>query len=100
MKVAVEKFSKKPESQECALSFNDLGLSYYESGKWEPALEQFNKAVELRPENAVFYNNRGLAFTHLDEYSQAMSDFNKAINLRPDDPRAYFNRGDVYCSMG
>ena len=33
--LAVEKYSKKPESDECALAYNDLGLSYYESGKWE-----------------------------------------------------------------
>lgn len=76
-----------------------MGLSYYEDGKFELALEMFNKAVDERPENPVFYNNRGLAFTNLDEYSQAMLDFNKAISLKPDDPRAYFNRGDVYCCM-
>lgn len=69
LKIAVEKFSKKPELDQSSLSQNDLGLSYYEDGKFELALEMFNKAVDERPENPVFYNNRGLAFTNLDEYS-------------------------------
>lgn len=46
---------------------NNLGLSYFEFGQYEEALQAYGKAIQcdLNDEAAsVHYNNRGLAFYH------------------------------------
>src|SRR5262249_13540429 len=43
------------------------------------ALEDFSRAIELKPDYAEAYNNRGRAHAHLGEYSQAIEDFSQAI---------------------
>ena len=62
-------------------------------------MEQYNKAIDIDSDNAVFYNNRGLAYAHLGQYDNALNDLIKAIDLDRNDPRSYFNRGDIYCSL-
>lgn len=62
-------------------------------------MDQYNKAIDIDSENAVFYNNRGLAFSHLGQYDNALADLNKSIEKDDNDPWSYFNRGDIYCSL-
>lgn len=79
-------------------AFNNLGLSFFESGEFEEALFNYGKAISL-DQTPVHYNNRGLAYYHFDKLTEAKEDFDKAIELdqasdKPD-PTIYFNRGNV-----
>ena len=49
------------------------------------SLEDFNKAVQLNPDDPIYYYNRGLQYEELGSLSSALADFNKAIELNPDD---------------
>ena len=44
---------------------NNLGLSYFERGDFEDALNHYTKAISLE-KSAVHYNNRGLAYYHMN----------------------------------
>lgn len=79
---------------------DSLGLSQYEQGLYEQALERFFKAVENDLKNSVYYNNRALAFGQLKNYHHALQDFEKALSLSPEDPKVYHNRGNVHSTMG
>ena len=73
-------------------------MEYYNQKKYrfelgsvgERAIENYNKAIELDPNDADAYNNRGLAYYYLEEYERAIEDYNKAIELNPN--YAYNNR--------
>jgi Flp pilus assembly protein TadD len=64
------------------------------------AIEDYNKAINLKPDNPDAYNNRGTIYTKLGQYQLAIEDFNNAIRLNPDDADTYFNRGFVYFNQG
>ena len=65
-------------------------------GKYDKALADFNKALELNSNNAEAYENRGLIYYHEKKYSQALDEFNKAIELRNDNAEPYFSRSLTY----
>lgn len=80
-----------------ASAHNNLGLSYFEKGDYDEALNHFTKAISIEP-HPFHYNNRGLAFYHLKKYEEALKDYDEAISRNPDDPTYYFNRGNVLLS--
>lgn len=57
------------------------------------AIADFNKAIELDPNNVRAYVNRGLAKRSLGDSRGAIVDYNKAIELDPKSANTYFNRG-------
>jgi serine/threonine protein kinase len=56
------------------------------------ALADYNKGIELDPNNAIAYNNRSLMKLKLNDISGALADVNKAIELDPSLSGAYHNR--------
>ena len=57
------------------------------------AIEDYSKAIEIKPSDASIYDNRGVSKANLKDYSGAIRDYNKAIELDPNDGGAYHNRG-------
>lgn len=56
----------------------------------------YDKAIELSPDNADAYYRRGDANDEMGEYGKAIVDYNKAIELDPNHALAYYNRGCAY----
>ncbi len=76
--------------------YSDRGVSEYEKGNYQEAIENYTRAIETHSNDAFLYNNRGLAYYGLKEYKKAISDYSKAIELRPDYAVAYCNRALAY----
>jgi len=63
------------------------------------ALEHYDKAIQINPNEPDFYLYRGTLYRNLGQYNNALKDFNKAINLNPDNDQLatiYFQRGYLY----
>ena len=65
----------------------------YNKRKYEEAIENYNKSIDLDPNNSYAYNNRGLAKNNLEQYFNALKDYDKAIELDPNNSVIYYNRG-------
>lgn len=78
----------------------EIGLQAVVAKKWNEALNAFNKAIMLNPQNAEAYFNRGNVYDELGDYKQAVTDYNKAIKLNPIYADAYLNRGFAYNNLG
>ena len=76
------------------------GYDCDERGEYQQAIDCYNKAIELDPEDADTYNNKGIALKSLGEYQQAIDCYDKAIKLKPDDLKAYYNKGDALRELG
>ncbi len=89
-----------PTDTERAEIHNNRGVAYLEvDGKQQAALEDFDKAIELRPDYAEAYANRGKVKIDREAYADAITDFDKAIELKPDLAEAYGNRGLAYQNL-
>jgi tetratricopeptide (TPR) repeat protein len=81
-----------------AAQFNNAGVAKQKAGDDRGALADFNKAIELDPNNAVAYINRGSikegSFLEIIK-GGALADFNKAIELDPNNAVAYYMRGKL-----
>ena len=61
--------------------YNDSGLQLAMEGRYEEAIAEFSKAIELDPEYALTYCSRGIAYNVLNRKSEAIADFEKCIEL-------------------
>ena len=61
----------------------------------EGALQDYNKAIELNPNDAAYYN-RGILKKDMNDKDGALQDYNKAIELNPNYAVAFNNRADLY----
>ena len=61
-------------------AYNDRGSSYGSQGKFEQAIEDFNKAIEMK-QDPSFYTNRGEAYHGKNNCTLARLDWDKACTL-------------------
>ncbi|MGD1698722.1 tetratricopeptide repeat protein [Dapis sp. BLCC M229] len=64
------------------------------------ALEDYNLAILLEPNNHQFYHNRGIAIAQMGNLKEAIENFQKALELDPKDLQTYHNLGAVYVELG
>lgn len=69
-------------------------------GEYSLALPDYNKAVELKADDAVAFLNRGKTHYNLKSFDKAVADFDKSIELDPKGSTAYTNRGISHEKMG
>lgn len=88
------------EQPQSALAYNNRGTAYHSLKQHELAIEDYNKAINLKKDYADAYNNRGASYYSLGKHQQAIEDFNKAISLKQNFASAYANRGLTYLNQG
>jgi tetratricopeptide (TPR) repeat protein len=64
-----------------------------ELGRYEEAVEYFDKALEKDPHDSGTWNNKGIAFRELGRYEEALECHNKAVELDPNNVNAWYNKG-------
>ena len=73
------------------------GLHYQATGYFDKALDNYNKAIELDPQNALAYVERGRFYKNsLKDNDKALADFNRAIELEPKNIFAYESRSELH----
>lgn len=75
------------------------GVNLQKAGKWQEAIDEFTKAIELDPSIEYAYIYRGNCYNELSQYDKAIADENKAIELKPKDDYPYYVRGSIYLEM-
>src|SRR5664280_2946637 len=81
------------------LNYN-RGTVYATKGQYDRAIEDFDQAIRLNPQDADVFNNRGIAFKNKGQYDRAIQDYDQAIKLNPDKAGAFNNRGKAYANKG
>ncbi len=74
----------------------ERGDELFDSGDIPGAIEEYSRAIELKPDFAEAYNNRAYAEWKSNENDAALADFSRAIELRPNYVNALTNRAFVY----
>lgn len=79
-----------------SLAYVNRGWFYREKGQFDRAMDDYEAAISLSPNDAVAYTGRGLVFKKAGQLDRALADFSRAIELLPTEHTAYTNRGWVY----
>ena len=69
--------------------YESRAQAYEQIGQYDAAIQDYNKIIELKPDNADVYFNRGRVKARIGQFNAAIKDFNKAIELKPDFANAY-----------
>ncbi|KAI0080039.1 hypothetical protein K474DRAFT_1582858, partial [Panus rudis PR-1116 ss-1] len=64
-----------------AETFKAKGNSLMSSKQYDEAIENYTKAIELDPTNAVYYSNRAAAYSSKGSHDEAVLDAEKAIEV-------------------
>jgi tetratricopeptide (TPR) repeat protein len=73
--------------------WNNRGTALANLGKHQQAIECFDKAIEINPNDVNIWNSKGTAFHYLSKYQQAIECFDKAIEVNPNDADAWSAKG-------
>lgn len=88
-----------PERPSDAEQIHRAGVSYYESGEFEKAIEAYRQALRLRPDLHESYYHLGMAYSSLGRYKEAVEAYNSAVRIKPDYAAAYYNLGHAHSNL-
>jgi tetratricopeptide (TPR) repeat protein len=69
---------------------------YCNKRKYDKAIADYTKVIELEPGNPFSHCLRGMAYENKKEYDLAIADFSEAIRLKPDEGNFYRERAGAY----
>ena len=80
-------------------AYSNRGLCHLEQGAHSKAFDDFNRAVQLVPNDPIYWNNLGIVFLDLGKPEMAIDLFGQAMHLNDTIPMIYGNRGLAYKMM-
>ncbi len=76
------------------------GVKHLDEKEYEAALAQFDRLLEVAPNDHRALINRGNALAHLDRKPEAIASYDRAIEVKPDSAATWNNRGDILYELG
>jgi tetratricopeptide (TPR) repeat protein len=88
---------KRPDH---AHAYRCRGNAYLSLGRYEEAVADYSRAIELDPRHARDLSNRGKLYRDLGQLDKSLDDVSRAIELDPKYVRAWINRALIYLDLG
>lgn len=88
--------SDRKRFHELSDTYVTLGNECAEAGEYAPALANYNKALELAPDNYMALLLMAQLVAENGETDKAVSLLKEAVAINPDDTRALVSIGDIY----
>lgn len=89
---ALQKTQKEPDSQ---AAWQELGNAYYDADMPQQAIEAYDRALALNPDDADVLNDQGAMFRQLGDFTRALANFEKALKIAPNNLESLYNAGYV-----
>lgn len=84
-----------------ATAHYQLGVSYLNDNNIQPAFVEFQKALELNPDDKNIHNAIGVIYLQkLEDYPKAIKHFKEALRIDENFSEALNNLGNTYAKMG
>ena len=81
-----------PDPSTVSVAHYSRGVAYDTKNEYDPAIEDYNIAIQLNLNFAEAYNNRGYAYYKKGEIDRSIEDYDRAIQIKSDDVQFYNNR--------
>lgn len=79
---------------------NQLGVTFFQSGAVDLAIEQFRLAIKRRSWVPSYWLNLGIALLDKGVLDEANSALERALALQPDSQSAYYHLAQLYKKRG
>ncbi len=76
------------------------GIDFYKQGKYDQAGEEFNKAIEVKPNDIYALYGLGNTYYCKAKYDDAVKIYSKAININPDYAKVHYSLSLAYSKLG
>lgn len=83
-----------------AENYFNLGVTYNNGGNFSKAIEEYDKAVELQTNNAMYWSYHGSVLKKLGRLAEAEVSLNRAVDLDQNCDDAHYNLAAVYAMQG
>lgn len=77
-----------------------LGLKYYRDNRFDEAIHEFKKVLEIYPDFKEVHSILGNAYFRNDMSELAMNEYQQVVEIDPYDVDAYENIGVIYANWG
>ncbi|HEV3272925.1 MAG TPA: tetratricopeptide repeat protein [Candidatus Methylacidiphilales bacterium] len=84
----------------CWMAHNNLGMTDLNDGDVDKAMGHFQKAIEVRPNDAEAHYNLGVALVQKGRVDDAIAEYQKAIGINRNYAEAHNNLGIVLAQKG
>jgi tetratricopeptide (TPR) repeat protein len=84
----------------CWMAYDNLGNIFFRKGQVDKAIAQFQKALEVHPDDAVAHNNLGNALVQKGRLDEAIAQHRKALEIDPGYAEAHYNLGNALLQKG
>jgi tetratricopeptide (TPR) repeat protein len=88
---------KEPEA---SIAYTNRGSVLEKMGKFDKAIQDFDRAIRLFPGDYLAYVNRGAVFDKMGLPDRAIENYDRAVALDPRGVPAYYNRGMTFAEIG
>ncbi len=92
---AIEAYTQAARRNPNYKIYHNRGYAKSRLGQHAAAIQDYNKAIQLKPNDSFIYSSRGDAKNNLGQYFNAIQDYDKAIQLDPNTAYTYVSRARV-----
>lgn len=93
----IENLRKETASKGATVeTWKQLGNIYFDTDQPEQAINAYEHALALRPEDVDTLNDQGAMFRQIGDFKRAVENFEKAFILDPNNLESLYNCGYVY----
>lgn len=93
---ALVDYNKAISLKEDPQTYNSRARLYFDTAtdttRLALALKDYNRAIELKPEDGEFWVNRGATYARLGNLEKAIENINTGLKYKPDHETGYLNR--------
>jgi tetratricopeptide (TPR) repeat protein len=84
----------------CWMAHNNLGLALFQQGRQSEAMDEYEQALQIKPDYAEAHYNLGTALLQIGRVPEAIEQFEQALRIKPDYAQAHNNWGDALFQTG
>jgi len=88
------------KNPECWVGANNLGMALVQKGQVDEGIAEFQKTMEINPNDAEAHSNMGNALLQKGQVDEAIAQFQKALEINPKYVEGYGNLGAAFLQKG